>query len=69
MEQIIHYFEHIPSAHRSLILVGGLIFFSLLESGIPMFSRNYAKMQHAGINLLFTLTTIIVNFCLAFLLL
>jgi sterol desaturase/sphingolipid hydroxylase (fatty acid hydroxylase superfamily) len=69
MEQIIQYFEHIPSAHRSLILVGGLTFFSLLESGIPMFSRNYDKIQHAGINLLFTLTTIIVNFCLAFLLL
>lgn len=69
MEALIQYFEHIPSAHRSLILVGGLAFFSLLESGIPQYSRNYAKMQHAGINLLFTFTTILVNFVLAFLLL
>jgi sterol desaturase/sphingolipid hydroxylase (fatty acid hydroxylase superfamily) len=69
MNELIHYFQHIPSAHRSLILVGGLTLFSLLESGIPMFSRSYRKMHHAGINILFTLTTIVVNFVLAFLLL
>jgi sterol desaturase/sphingolipid hydroxylase (fatty acid hydroxylase superfamily) len=69
MNELINYFEHIPSAHRSAILIGGLTFFSLLESGIPMFSRDYRKLNHAGINLFFTLTTIIVNFCLAALLL
>ena len=52
-----------------MILVGGLTFFSLLESGIPMFSREYRKMHHAGINIAFTLTTVVVNFVLAFIML
>jgi sterol desaturase/sphingolipid hydroxylase (fatty acid hydroxylase superfamily) len=69
MDSLIEYFNHIPSSHRSAILVGGLTFFSLLESGIPMFSRAYRKAHHAGINLFFTLTTIVVNFFLASLLL
>ena len=34
-----------------------------------MISMLYSKWQHAGINIFFTLTTIAVNFCLAFLLL
>ena len=69
MKQIIDYFEHIPSAHRSLILVGGITFFWLIESAVPLFRFSYRKWQHAGINLFFTLTTIIVNFALAFVLL
>ncbi len=69
MESVIAYFQDIPSLHRSMILVGGLTFFSLLESGIPMFSREYRKMHHAGINIAFTLTTVVVNFVLAFVML
>ena len=69
METIINYFETIPSLHRSLILVGGITFFWLLEGSIPLFKFNYKKWKHAGPNLFFTVTTIIVNFGLAFLLL
>lgn len=69
MESIIHYFETIPSLHRSLILVGGITFFWVLEGTVPLFNFNYKKWQHAGPNLFFTLTTIIINFGLAFLLL
>ncbi|WP_178984564.1 sterol desaturase family protein [Winogradskyella helgolandensis] len=69
MEDIIAYFETIPSSHRSLILVGGLTFFWLLEGGIPLFKFKYKKWRHAVPNLFFTLTTIIINFALAFLLL
>ncbi|REG87575.1 sterol desaturase family protein [Winogradskyella sediminis] len=69
MESIISYFETIPSSHRSLILVGGLTFFWLLEGGIPLFKFKYKKWRHALPNLFFTLTTIIINFALAFLLL
>ncbi|EPR74919.1 Sterol desaturase-like protein [Winogradskyella psychrotolerans RS-3] len=69
MESIIAYFETIPSSHRSLILVGGLTFFWLLEGGIPLFKFKYKKWRHALPNLFFTLTTIIINFALAFLLL
>lgn len=69
MESIIAYFETIPSLHRSLILVGGLTFFWLLESGFPLVKFKYKKWKHAIPNLFFTLTTIIINFAFAFLLL
>ena len=68
MEQIVRYFEHIPSAHRSLILVGGITVFWLIESAVPLFQFTYRKVRHAGINIFFTLTTIVVNFALAFIL-
>ena len=69
MENIINYFETIPSLHRSLILVGGITFFWLLEGILPLYKFNYKKWKHAIPNLFFTLTTIIINFALAFLLL
>jgi sterol desaturase/sphingolipid hydroxylase (fatty acid hydroxylase superfamily) len=69
MQAIIDYFSTIPSAHRSLILAGGIAFFWLIETIVPLFRFNYSKWKHAGINIFFTLTTIIVNFCLAFALL
>jgi len=69
LETIINYFETIPSLHRSLILVGGLTFFWLLEGAVPLFRFKYHKWKHAVPNIFFTLTTIIINFALAFLLL
>jgi len=69
LETIINYFETIPSSHRSIILVGGLSFFWILESGVPLFKFRYRKWQHAIPNLFFTLTTVIINFSLAWLLL
>ena len=69
MESILSYFETIPTLHRSLILVGGLTFFWLLEGTLPLFNFKYKKWKHAAPNLFFTLTTIIINFGLAYLLL
>ena len=69
MESIIDYFENIPSLHRSIILVGGITFFWLLEGAVPLFKFNYKKWRHAFPNFFFTFTTIIINFTLAFLLL
>ncbi|WP_350287249.1 sterol desaturase family protein [uncultured Croceitalea sp.] len=69
METIITYFENIPPLHRSLILVGGITFFWILEGIVPLFSVKYKKWRHAVPNFFFTLTTIIINFPLAFLLL
>ncbi|MDA9335888.1 sterol desaturase, partial [Flavobacteriaceae bacterium] len=69
MEQLIHYFEIIPSLHRSAILVGGLTFFWILEGSLPLFKFGYNKWKHALPNLFFTFTTILINFTLAFLLL
>ncbi|MBO3117633.1 sterol desaturase family protein [Winogradskyella sp. DF17] len=69
METIINYFETIPSSHRSIILVGGLTLFWLLESGLPLFRFKYSKWRHALPNLFFTLTTVVINFGLAWMLL
>ena len=69
MQNILNYFETIPSWHRSLILIGGITFFWLLEGVMPLFKFRYKKWKHAIPNLFFTLTTIIVNFTLAFVLL
>ncbi len=69
MENLINYFETIPSLHRSIILVGGITFFWLLEGVLPLFQFSYKKWTHAVPNLFFTLTTVIINFGLAFLLL
>ncbi|HRH61194.1 MAG TPA: sterol desaturase family protein [Chitinophagaceae bacterium] len=67
MNSIIHYFENIPSWQRSLILAGGITFFWLLESAVPLFKFTYNKWRHAGTNFFFTFTTLIVNFFFALL--
>jgi len=69
MESLLSYFENIPSAHRSLILVGGLTFFWILEGLVPLYRFDYKKWKHAWPNLFFTFTTVLINFLLAFLLL
>ncbi len=69
MESLVQYFETIPSLHRSIILVGGITFFWLLEGLIPMRSLRYKKWRHAWPNFFFTATSVLLNFFLAFLLL
>lgn len=69
METIIAYFETIPSLHRSVLLVGGLSFFWILEGTFFLVPFRYKKWKHAIPNLFFTLTTVLINFLLAFLLL
>lgn len=69
MNEIISYFSTIPSSHRSLILVGGIAIFWLIENAFPLFKFTYKKWQHAEINFFLTFTTILINFSLAFILL
>ncbi len=69
MDFIITYFTTISSLHRALILAGGIAAFWIFEGFLPLFKMDYKRYHHAGINLFFTFTTIVVNFSLAFLLL
>lgn len=69
MSAIADYFASIPSAHRAAILVGGIAFFWVIESAVPLAHFEYRKWRHAALNLFFTATTLLVNFSLAFLLL
>ncbi|HEV7350157.1 sterol desaturase family protein [Telluribacter sp.] len=68
MQTLVEYFENIPSTHRSAILVGGITLFWLLEGAFPLFRFGYNKWKHAGTNIILTLTTIIINFLMAFVL-
>lgn len=69
MESFIEYLTNIPTTHRSAFLVGGIAIFWMIESAVPLFRFSYNKWKHAAINIFFTLTTVIVNFSLAFILL
>ena len=69
MEFIVEYFKNIPTLHRAIILVVGISFFLILEGALPLFLFKYKKWKHAIPNFFFTITTILINFSLAFLLL
>lgn len=69
MNEMMNYFENIPSIHRGLLIVGGISFFWFLEGFFPLVRFNYKKWHHALPNFFFTLTTILINFSMAFLLL
>lgn len=64
---MVSFFEHIPSAWRTAILVSGLVLLWIIEGIAPRFRFGANRYRHAGTNLFFTLTTIIVNTGLAFL--
>ncbi|MGX5818103.1 sterol desaturase family protein [Chitinophaga lutea] len=61
------FFEHIPSWYRTAILVAGLVILWAIEGVIPRMRLQGNKYRHARTNLFFTLTTAIVNFAFAFL--
>lgn len=67
MNGLVEFFEHISPLTRSLILAGGLVLFWILEGVIPLFNMQYKKIRHAGLNLFFTFTTVVVNFAFAYL--
>ncbi|MEP2023525.1 MAG: sterol desaturase family protein [Reichenbachiella sp.] len=69
MEDFLDFFTNIPIWFRATILIGGLMFFWVLEGLIPLYHFQYKKVSHAGINLFFTLTTMIIGFGMASLLL
>ncbi|MGD1891628.1 MAG: sterol desaturase family protein [Cyclobacteriaceae bacterium] len=69
MDSFIQFWETIPSSYRAGILVGGIAFFWIMESALPLFRFKYHKVKHAGINFFLTVTTIVINFLFAGLLL
>ena len=55
MIEIIDFFSDVPLSFRSSILIGGIVFFWILEGVIPLYSFNYKKTSHALTNLFFTI--------------
>ena len=68
MENLLLIFENISSLNRALILISGITIFWVIEGIVPFKFLNYKKWRHSIPNFLLTLTTIIVNFFFAFLL-
>jgi sterol desaturase/sphingolipid hydroxylase (fatty acid hydroxylase superfamily) len=66
MENVEAFFQHIDSGQRTLLLVGGIVFFWMLETVIPLFDFAHHKFKHAGLNLFFTFTTLLVNMLFAY---
>ncbi|MFT4663299.1 MAG: sterol desaturase/sphingolipid hydroxylase (fatty acid hydroxylase superfamily) [Polaribacter sp.] len=68
MDSFIDYFAHMPTLHRSIVLVGGLTIFFLIENAAPLFALTYNRKKHTWTNVFFTLTTVLVNLGMAFVL-
>ena len=68
MENLLLIFENISSLNRALILISGITLFWVIEGIVPFKFLDYKKWKHSIPNFLLTLTTIIVNFFFAFLL-
>ncbi len=69
MEELVEFFAHIPRSYRSGLLIGGLVIFWILEGVVPLYRMDYKKWKHAGINLFFTATSVLIAFFFAGLLL
>ena len=69
MTELINFFSDVPLSFRTSILLGGIVFFWILEGMIPLYSFRYKKINHAFLNIFFTTTTAIIGFGFAFLLL
>ncbi|WP_323757381.1 sterol desaturase family protein [Roseivirga sp.] len=65
MESLVNFFDNIPTEFRAGILIGGVVVFWIVEGTLPLFAFQYKKVRHAGLNLFFTLTTAIIGFGLA----
>jgi sterol desaturase/sphingolipid hydroxylase (fatty acid hydroxylase superfamily) len=61
MEKFVDYWNHISGAHRIIILMGGMVVFWLIEGYYPLFRFNYKRWKHAGVNLVFLATTVVLN--------
>lgn len=65
MDWMIEFFSDAPTWFRATMLIGGVLFFWILEGLIPLFTIKYKRYRHAGLNLFFTGTTAVINLGLA----
>lgn len=65
MESFVEYFESLPSFYRTLIFVGGITFFWILEGTIPLYRFDYKKIVHAFKNLTLNVIQLIIGLGLA----
>ncbi|MFZ4772230.1 MAG: sterol desaturase family protein, partial [Ferruginibacter sp.] len=65
LERIVHYFQTLEQhpLQRMAFLVGGLLFFWMIESAIPLLQLTYKKnkLQHSLVNFTFTIFHLIIH--------
>src|SRR5688500_6049755 len=64
MQSFMDFWTGIESWQRVVILLGGMVIFWLLEGYYPHTSFSWKRYKHAGINLLFLLSTLVLNLAL-----
>ncbi len=69
LENIVHYFQDLEQRpfERLAMLVGGLLFFWIIEGAIPLLPMHYkkTKLKHAAVNFGFTLIHLVIHTILA----
>ena len=67
--QLINYFSALEQhpLQRFAFLVGGILFFWIIEGAIPLFTLHYKKnkLRHASVNFVFTLIHLVIHTALA----
>lgn len=61
MQSFLNFFEFMPLWQKAVWIISCLGLCWLLEGYYPLFRHSYRKWNHAGTNLLFLLTTIVIN--------
>jgi sterol desaturase/sphingolipid hydroxylase (fatty acid hydroxylase superfamily) len=61
LQKLVEYWGYVPTTHRMIYLLGGMLLFWLLEGYYPLFKFSYKRYKHAGINIIFLITTLIFN--------
>jgi len=61
MELFLTFFEQMPSWQKLIWIIACLLFSWSLESISPLFNLKYKKWKHAGVNLIFLATTLVIN--------
>jgi sterol desaturase/sphingolipid hydroxylase (fatty acid hydroxylase superfamily) len=66
LERFVEFWNNVTPAQRLITILIPLVFFWLIEYIIPLaaFDKGYKKIRHTGVNLVFLLTSFIVNLIL-----
>lgn len=64
MESFMQFWENIAPWQRMAILLGGMIFFWVLEGYYPLIKFSFKRYKHASVNLIFLATTVVLNLLL-----
>ncbi|MEZ4884038.1 MAG: sterol desaturase family protein [Chitinophagales bacterium] len=61
MEALVHFFEQMPNWQKLVWVFTCLIISWIAEGAVPLIKFNYKKWKHAGVNLIFLTTSLIIN--------